>query len=480
MSAPTDTPLDPREQEMLTYLEDLQANNPAEYEMLVQQLQEQAAAKGGGGGSAAESQQKGEQVTPTPGFVAKTRSFTRKGAKVFINVCSSEHVDKPAPVEGADNAEEVQMRIPMSLGPPREDLDKTGEVCMVYDVVFHPDAVEASLKEEEFRSFVMQLSVHQIQQKHQDELSTQMTFPKIKGNYKGIAPLPQFMRKKGVPPPPPPGAEPAEGAAADATAAASSSSGAGADGKPTLVEEVEAPPAEVLPAPCYAVEPRRVGSGEGEPDALSLKCHLPDVDDADAIQLDVSVEQVELLVPGVCALSVALPRLVALPPVSCRFERERRILSLLLRADVANTLDQGVGGLPEAAATSAASGGEAAGGGGGASPDSEEARREREREARLNARRRRAAGNKQLAKQAAAAEAAAQAEAAAADVAATGDGAGGGSVEVEEADRAAAEAAEEEEKAAAERATAEKAAAAEKAASGWLELTNSIIFELEE
>lgn len=48
------------------------------------------------------------------------------------------------------------MRIPMSLGPPREDLDKNGEVCTVYDVVFHPDAVEGSLKEAEFRSFVMQ------------------------------------------------------------------------------------------------------------------------------------------------------------------------------------------------------------------------------------------------------------------------------------------------------------------------------------
>ena len=98
-------------------------------------------------------------MTPTPGFVAKTRSFSRKGAKVFINVCSSDHVDKPAPVEGAEDAEEVQMRIPMSLGPPREDLDKTGEVCTVYDVVFHPDAVEGCLKEEEFRSFVMQLTV---------------------------------------------------------------------------------------------------------------------------------------------------------------------------------------------------------------------------------------------------------------------------------------------------------------------------------
>ena len=62
------------------------------------------------------------------------------------------------------------MRIPLSLGPPREDLDKSGDVCTVYDVVFHPDAVEGALKEEEFRSFVMQLTLHQIEQKYKDEV----------------------------------------------------------------------------------------------------------------------------------------------------------------------------------------------------------------------------------------------------------------------------------------------------------------------
>ena len=113
-----------RERELLAYLEDLQQNNPAEYELLVKDLQEKAAAEGKGPAAA---QNQGEQVTPLPGFVAKTRSATHKGRKVFINVCQSDHVDKPAPVEGADDSEEVQMRIPMSLGPPREDLDKSGE-----------------------------------------------------------------------------------------------------------------------------------------------------------------------------------------------------------------------------------------------------------------------------------------------------------------------------------------------------------------
>ena len=91
--------MSPQEAELLKYLEDLQQNNPAEYEMLVKDLQEKEAEKRGG--KLPPSQQQGEQVTPTPGFVAKTRSATRQGAKVFVNVCSSDHVDAPAPVENA-------------------------------------------------------------------------------------------------------------------------------------------------------------------------------------------------------------------------------------------------------------------------------------------------------------------------------------------------------------------------------------------
>ena len=90
-------------------------------------------------------------MAPLPGFVAKTRSATHKGRTVFINVCQSDHVDKPAPVEGADDSEEVQMRIPMSLGPPREDLDKSGSVHSGHDDGFNPEAVEMALREEEMR-----------------------------------------------------------------------------------------------------------------------------------------------------------------------------------------------------------------------------------------------------------------------------------------------------------------------------------------
>ena len=458
---PEDAAASPDEAALLAYLEDLQANDPAQYEALVQELQ----AKSGG---VASGNQQGEQVTPTPGFVAKTRSFTRKGAKVFINVCSSDHVDKPAPVEGAESAEEVQMRIPLSLGPPREDLDKSGAVCTVYDVVFHPDAVEGALREDDFRSFMMQLTVHQIQQKHQDEVSLEMTFPKTRGNYKGIAPLPQIMRKKGVPPPPPPGSAEAAAEAADAAVADGGADGGGGSAakKGSLVEEVAEPAREALPAPCYAVEPCKRASAPGGAavDALAVKAHLPSVVDASAIQLDLNVSQLELLVPSVCALSLQLPTRVSLPPLDVHFETQRRLLSITLLAEP--TADErrhsagADGGAPTDAPADGADGATA----------SEVARREREREARQNARRRRAAG-----KQRDEAAAAAAAEAATAAAAASGDDASDGGALAPAAEGAEPTGAK------ADGESAQATASEEPSVDdGKLQLTNSIMYELEE
>ena len=116
------SPPDPR---LTRYLEDLQANNPGEYEQLIVQMQAEMDRKGIGGGAP-----QGESicVVPEPGFVAKTRSVTNKGRKVFINLCTSEHVDKCGEVPAGEDGGEAQVRIPLSLGPPHEDLDKDGTV----------------------------------------------------------------------------------------------------------------------------------------------------------------------------------------------------------------------------------------------------------------------------------------------------------------------------------------------------------------
>ena len=76
-----------------------------------------------------------------PGFVIKTRQLPDR-KKVFINISQSDAIEKAAakPAQGKVRGEDWS--IPFSLAPGREDLDKGGQRCLVYDVVYHPETLE--------------------------------------------------------------------------------------------------------------------------------------------------------------------------------------------------------------------------------------------------------------------------------------------------------------------------------------------------
>ena len=353
---------------MLRYLEDLQRDNPAEYDLLVQQLNEKRGVKG-------DAPQGGMKVMPKAGFVAKTRSATQKGQKIFINICQADEVDPPEQMEGADD--ELPLRIPLSLGPPREDLDREGNVCGVYDVVFHPKTVASALDDPDFRQLMLQLTLHQIKQKYDDELSHELTFPKVKGNYKGLAPLPQYMRKRE--------AKPAADAAEEAAGSAGASASTGGGGP--AIEEVgwQAEVPEALPTPAYAVEPRRAADApaDGPADSLSVKLHLPAVASSSEVEVRISADELTVHAPGKYHAAVMLPHRVGPTPLYARFETSRRVLSIALRSEA-----EGGGGLDDTAAEKGAA--ESGARGRGAGRAAGEAAR-REREAALRAKRRAAA-----------------------------------------------------------------------------------------
>ncbi|XP_064359667.1 PIH1 domain-containing protein 1 isoform X2 [Dromaius novaehollandiae] len=77
-------------------------------------------------------------VTPQPGFCVKTRAGD---AKVFVNVCHSPAVPAPPPLAPRDlrllldSDAASAFRIPMSLGEPHAELDRSGQGCTAYDVV---------------------------------------------------------------------------------------------------------------------------------------------------------------------------------------------------------------------------------------------------------------------------------------------------------------------------------------------------------
>lgn len=74
------------------------------------------------------------EFIPKPGFVLKSKVESEDGEKkVFVNVCTSENVPNPREVseeelaEILDSEDPLRYRVPLSLGEPHAELDKTGQ-----------------------------------------------------------------------------------------------------------------------------------------------------------------------------------------------------------------------------------------------------------------------------------------------------------------------------------------------------------------
>ena len=73
-------------------------------------------------------------INPKPGYVLKTKDLS-EGHKIFINICSDDNIGKPCSrVERQSGSSGLSWSIPYSQSQPREDIDKGGDKCMVYDM----------------------------------------------------------------------------------------------------------------------------------------------------------------------------------------------------------------------------------------------------------------------------------------------------------------------------------------------------------
>ncbi len=63
----------------------------------------------------------GKMIQARPGFVVKTRDVN--GEKVFVNMTMHEVIEAPEQ-KSLPDMEEMGIRVPLSLGDPREDHDK--------------------------------------------------------------------------------------------------------------------------------------------------------------------------------------------------------------------------------------------------------------------------------------------------------------------------------------------------------------------
>ncbi len=125
-------------------------------------------------------------IRPEPGHVIKT---TVSGdTKAFINICKNEYIEKPSSnkQKTSDGRFGLQWSIPHSFAPPRDDTDKKGEKCKVFDVVFNPDTYRMGETNVRFRQMLHDTAFDGIERQFELTVDRKnVKFPKMK--FKGVA-----------------------------------------------------------------------------------------------------------------------------------------------------------------------------------------------------------------------------------------------------------------------------------------------------
>ena len=132
-------------------------------------------------------------INPTPGYVVKTRNLATS-TKVFINICSDSHVGKPtSQAKRVSGNQGLAWSIPYSTSQPREDIDRGGEKCTVYDVVFHPDTLYLAGRDHRMKGLVHSTALDALESSFQVKCDrNNLKFPRMK--FKGAS-RPTLIRK---------------------------------------------------------------------------------------------------------------------------------------------------------------------------------------------------------------------------------------------------------------------------------------------
>ncbi|XP_056623364.1 protein kintoun isoform X2 [Triplophysa dalaica] len=131
-------------------------------------------------------------IHPQAHHVLKSSSA---GGKCFINVCCDPLIDKPSCEAARDRDGNAghNWTLPHSLTPGRPDRDAKGNACVIYDAVFHPDALHMAEKNARFMKLIDSTAIGGIEDSFQIKLDSS-TIKLLKSKYKGV-PHPAVIRK---------------------------------------------------------------------------------------------------------------------------------------------------------------------------------------------------------------------------------------------------------------------------------------------
>eukprot|EP00045_Choanoeca_perplexa_P012306 m.133801 g.133801 ORF g.133801 m.133801 type:complete len:624 (+) comp15957_c0_seq1:233-2104(+) len=124
-------------------------------------------------------------INPEPGWVVKT-ALASNGTKIFINICQSDTLDKPQSKRVThDGKTGMNWSIPHSIASSREDVDKEGRTCVVYDAVFHPDALRLAGSNDGFKQLLTTSAMDSIERQFPEHALDRSTLKYPKMKFKG-------------------------------------------------------------------------------------------------------------------------------------------------------------------------------------------------------------------------------------------------------------------------------------------------------
>jgi hypothetical protein len=276
----------------------------------------------------------GEVIFPAPGFCFKVRSTELGETKVFVNVCSSDKVDRP------EEKSRGEWRIPLSLGAVRNDVDTQNKACQVIDIVYHPEAIKKGESDAHFKRFIIDLSMDYVEQKHGIKLKRN-TFKILKVPSKG-EPQWQTIRTKNSPPPT---SNNNAAASANGSSQSPSQSGTGTETRKALVQDVgngkvaKLPSFEIVHSGQFdmtdymnSVPATSANAALRLPKQLIVKVNVNECTTAAHIDADVESKRILLEFPKghYDQMTITLPFEVDPDEGTAQFDKPKRVLTFTL------------------------------------------------------------------------------------------------------------------------------------------------------
>ncbi|XP_045196240.2 PIH1 domain-containing protein 1-like isoform X2 [Mercenaria mercenaria] len=261
------------------------------------------------------------QVRPVPGFCLKTK--TDKNEKVFVNICMADNV--PAPKDISDEElikllesdDPTGYRVPMSIGEPHAEIDKSGQGCTAYDVVVSPAFMEKMKTSELFKTFFLTVMMEGLENKYEMLLSREWVILK---NRRFVGTLQeQSVRTQSKP------------VIMEMDQSTSPSAGSQSQSQKSLIQEVSSSQEEMKSRgkePDYRIvqEP-----AEGHPDFLVAEINLPQVKVSSSINLDLGEDRILVQTrSNIYYLDIYLPFYIVQTECGAQFNRKTRILTITM------------------------------------------------------------------------------------------------------------------------------------------------------